>query len=189
MLAKATLVCPRCTGMPLRDLRTWQGRVDKCPACHGCWVTPRWGSLSSLITQTVERVALHAQEGRCSRGLHEVRPPDEHCTHCPRTSHRCPACATRLSPSEWQQQAFEVCTRCPGLWVDEKVWESLRSSLSSPRRTFALSLGRGGSIRRPQSLSWGMGLLVLVGAGALSFGSQAFLEGLLQFLWRLLGNG
>jgi hypothetical protein len=88
--------------------------------------------LAPLLTNLVERLTENVRQGRCAQGLHTLAPGQERCEVCPVPALRCPACASRLLPLETHGQTVDVCTRCPGLWLDANELAALRSARSRP---------------------------------------------------------
>lgn len=171
----------------MRALRTWHGTKEWCPQCHGHWVSqPKVETPSPLMARVLDRLWENASAGRCSLGLHEVPPRAEQCAQCPESSHRCPSCAARLTPTEVSQQRVEVCTHCFGVWLETNGLVALhRGPLPKP---FALALGLGKSIgvhryapRRPERV-----ILALVLVDVLAVLSSWFYS---HFHWLFLALG
>ncbi|HEX8703596.1 MAG TPA: zf-TFIIB domain-containing protein [Myxococcaceae bacterium] len=104
-----------------------------CTRCQGHWVTQEAGDfLAPLLTNLAERLTENVKHGRCAQGLHTLAPGKERCEECPVPSLRCPACARRLLPLETHGQTVDVCTHCPGLWLDANELAALRNARQGP---------------------------------------------------------
>jgi len=118
-----------------------------CPHCQGHWVTPEAGGfLAPLLANLAEQLTKNVRFGLCAQGLHTLTPGQERCEVCPVPSLRCPACASRLQPLKSHGQMVDVCTHCPGLWLDANELAALRRAQRlqpSPRpRTQSSSVER-----------------------------------------------
>lgn len=121
--------CPRCRDLPLRPLRTPHGTLGFCTGCKGHHVTKEAGDfLVPLLARLVKRLTEAAGEGRCARGVHLLADGQEHCFVCPVPSLRCPACISRMVPLEVHGQTVDVCTLCPGMWLDANELTALRTA-------------------------------------------------------------
>jgi Zn-finger nucleic acid-binding protein len=125
--------CPRCPEVSLRSLRTQHGTMGFCTRCQGHWVTQQAGDfLAPLLTNLAQRLTGNVNNGHCAQGLHTLAPGQERCEVCPQPSLRCPACASRMLPFETHGQTVDVCTRCPGVWLDANELAALRSAQARP---------------------------------------------------------
>ncbi|HYO66261.1 MAG TPA: zf-TFIIB domain-containing protein [Archangium sp.] len=84
--------------------------------------------LAPLLARLAKRLTEAAGEGRCAQGVHLLVPEQEHCDVCPRPSLRCPDCTSRMVPLEVHGQTVDVCTLCPGMWLDANELTALRSA-------------------------------------------------------------
>ncbi|WP_233261381.1 zf-TFIIB domain-containing protein [Vitiosangium sp. GDMCC 1.1324] len=88
--------------------------------------------LAPFIARVAGQIIANTEEGRCPRGAHTLTPGQEQCEVCPKPKLRCPACTSRLVPLEVHEQTVDVCTRCPGLWLDANELAALRSAQPQP---------------------------------------------------------
>jgi Zn-finger nucleic acid-binding protein len=88
--------------------------------------------LTPLLTRLARRLTEAAGEGRCAQGLHLLAPGQEHCFVCPMPSLRCPACTSRMVPVEVHGQTVDICTLCPGMWLDANELTALRTAQPQP---------------------------------------------------------
>ncbi|HEX5745950.1 MAG TPA: zf-TFIIB domain-containing protein [Archangium sp.] len=92
--------------------------------------------LAPLLARLAKRLTEAAGEGRCAQGVHLLADEQEHCYVCPMPSLRCPDCTSRMVPLEVHGQTVDICTRCPGMWLDANELTALRSAhqgqLSAP---------------------------------------------------------
>jgi Transcription factor zinc-finger len=84
--------------------------------------------LAPLLARLVKRLTEATGEGRCAQGVHLLADGQEHCFVCPVPSLRCPACTSRMVPLEVHGQTVDVCTLCPGMWLDANELTALRSA-------------------------------------------------------------
>lgn len=156
--------------MPLRSLQTQHGTIGFCSRCQGHWVTHEAGDfLAPLLTKLAARLTENVRHGRCARGLHTLAPGQELCAVCPVPSLRCPACASQLLPLRTHGQTVDVCTRCPGLWLDANELEALRSAQLRPLS--ARPGVQGTSVERPEAPGTSLGEITgsVASEGALSW--------------------
>jgi Zn-finger nucleic acid-binding protein len=84
--------------------------------------------LAPLLVRLAQRLTSAAGEGRCAQGVHLLAPEQEHCFVCPMPSLRCPDCTSRMVPLEVHGQTVDVCTHCPGMWLDANELTALRNA-------------------------------------------------------------
>lgn len=169
--------CPRCPEMPLRSLRTQHGTMGSCTQCQGHWVTQEAGDfLAPLLTNLAKRLTENVRHGRCARGLHTLAPGQEHCKICPMPSLWCPACASQLQPLRTHGQTVDVCTHCPGVWLDANELAALRSVQLHPLS--AQPQGQNISVERSDTPRTSLGELAGTAAaeGVLSWLVDALLD-------------
>jgi Zn-finger nucleic acid-binding protein len=90
------------------------------------------GFLAPLLANLTEQLTKNVRFGLCAQGLHTLAPGQERCEVCPAPSLRCPACVSRLLPLKTHGQIVDVCTHCPGLWLDANELAALRRAQRSP---------------------------------------------------------
>jgi Zn-finger nucleic acid-binding protein len=91
--------------------------------------------LAPLLDRLAKRLTEAAGEGRCAQGVHLLMSGQEHCFICPVPSLRCPACTSRMVPVEVHGQTVDVCTLCPGMWLDANELTALRSAAQARQPT------------------------------------------------------
>lgn len=163
--------------MPLRSLRTQHGTMGFCTRCQGHWVTQEAGDfLAPLLTNLTERLTENVRHGRCAQGLHTLAPGQERCDVCLVPSLRCPACVSRLLPLKTHGQEVDVCTHCPGLWLDANELAALRRAELRPLS--APLLMQGISVERSEAPGTSLGEIAgdVAAEGALSLLLEALLD-------------
>ena len=151
-----------------------------CTQCQGHWVTQEAGDfLAPLLTNLAERLAANVRHGLCAQGLHTLAPGQERCAVCPVPLLRCPACASRLLPLKTHGQTVDVCTRCPGLWLDANELAALRRAQrrAQQRPPSARPRVRNTSVERSEASGTSLGEIAgtAVAEGALSLLLDAIL--------------
>lgn len=125
----AARTCPRCPGAALFPLESRAGTLWWCPACEGHLVSrevePR---LLPLLEAVVSPVAERPRNA-CISGKHALRPGQEHCGECPTEGLRCPGCGRRMRLYARGGVTVDVCTGCPGVWLDAGELPKLREAL------------------------------------------------------------
>jgi Zn-finger nucleic acid-binding protein len=118
------LRCPRCPDQRLQRLRTLRGELDHCPGCRGHWVCGL--AFSQAAAPVAEWTRRPRPADHCLQGLHVLAPGQALCAHCPQPRLGCPTCAGRLTPVGVAGVVVDICTRCPGVWLDAGELASLK---------------------------------------------------------------